>query len=83
MERENVYKLIDGERDFQNNLGPERTDGHTPSVGDELALLTVYLQKAMWGYSETAGDRVALDTIRKIAAVCVRCMENHNTPSRE
>lgn len=82
MKRESVYYLINGERDYQDNLGEDRTNGHQRSVGDELVLMEVYLRRAFDAWTNNPGDIRALDEIRKIAGIAVRCMENHDTPMR-
>lgn len=81
--REDVYEVIDGERDYQNNLPQSRTDGpmnHT--VGDFLTLIRRYSVKADEAYANTAGNLFALHEIRKIAALAVACMEVHGAPKR-
>lgn len=82
MERKEVYELIDGERDYQAEMGARRV---LPIEG-EMLLLSTYLRKAETVYAETFGDpgeMPTMDVIRKIAAIAVRCMENHPTPPRE
>lgn len=80
MKREEVYKLIDGEREYQNEIWG--TDQDSKAVGSHLTLLDTYLKEAKDGYTYTDGNRKALETIRKIAALAVRCMELHDTPAR-
>jgi hypothetical protein len=77
MERARVYKLIDGERKYQDKKwnGPR-------TVGEELFLLETLMAKAKPAWADHNGDFEALAIIRKIAAVAVRCMENHSTPPR-
>lgn len=83
--RKEVYKVIDGERKYQDNMkvGPNgRTDGRKKSVGDYLALLDVYVRKAQDAYSGRPGDEPSLHEIRKVAAIAVQCMEVHGAPVR-
>lgn len=80
MNREDVYKLINAERDYQNEIWGRDDDSKT--VGSHLTLLRTYLRAAEDGYTYTDGNRKALDTVRKIAALAVRCMELHTTPER-
>lgn len=80
MKREDVYKLIDGEREYQNGIWG--TDADSKTVGSHLTLLATYLREAQDGYTFTDGNRKALESIRKIAALTVRCMEMHETPER-
>jgi len=81
--RERVYKTIDGERDYQDNLGLDRVDGHTHTVGEELILMNVHLDLAKAAWVNNPGDIEALEQVRKIAAIAVRCMENHGNPERK
>lgn len=81
--REEVYKLIDGERKYQDNVGGAK---RVLPIEGEMILLRTYLQKAEKAYTETFGDPTELptmDVIRKIAGICVRCMENNDTPERK
>ena len=82
MNRNDVYKLIDGERDYQDNLPPDRTDGRKQSVGEYVVMLFYYLTKAVEAWTMSAGDKEALKNIRKIAGICVHCMEEHDTEPR-
>ncbi len=82
MKREEVYQVIDGERDYQDSLGSDRTEGFTHSVGDSLVLLDTYLRKAKDAWSLNAGNTAALHEIRKIAGIAVRCMEQNGAPER-
>jgi len=75
--RKDIYRIIDGERHYQDTLSSDRTDGHVHTVGEELVLLDVYIQQAKVAWASTAGDDYALNAVRKIAAIAVRCMENN------
>lgn len=83
MNREDVYKLIDGERDYQDSLGANRTDGRQHSVGEYLVMLDTYLRRAFDAWTGNPGDSAALDEVRKIAGIAVHCMEDYDTPSRK
>lgn len=82
MTRAEVYKLIDGEREYQNELGPDRWEGKPHSPGAYITMLTSYLTKAQQAWTDNAGDKESLGVIRKIAAIAVRCMEDHGAPPR-
>lgn len=83
MKRSDVYKLIDGERDYQDALPSDRTDGRKHTVGEFMIMLQYYMDKAVEAWTTNAGDEKSLDVIRKIAGICVNCMENHDTPPRK
>lgn len=83
--RQQVYSLIDGERNYQDSLGPDRrlpTEiPHT--TGDYLVMLDTYVRKAKDAWTNTAGDPAALEQIRKVAAIAVHCMEDNGAPPRQ
>lgn len=87
MKREEVYKLIDGEREYQDkkwkeHFGcdrPETDDEH--SVADWLGYIRYTAHKADDAlYFLNKED--ALAHIRKIAGLCVACMEYNETSKR-
>ena len=80
--RDDVYAVINGERDYQDSLGPDRSDGVPRSVGDYLTMLTTYLRKAQDAWTNNPGDGPALHEIRKIGGIAVHCMEDHGAPWR-
>lgn len=82
MKREHVYAIIDTERDYQDSLGPDRTDKSQKSVGDYLVLLHHYSEQGIAAWAQNPGNREALREIRKVAAIAVRCMEEHGAEPR-
>lgn len=82
MKREEVYKLVDGEREFQNEIWSVFKDEDAKAVGSHLTLMATYLREAQDSYTHYDGNRKALESIRKLAALAVRCMELHETPAR-
>jgi GTP cyclohydrolase III len=83
--REEVYRVIDAERDYQNSLGPDRTDTEDGSheVGEYITMLHHYLNEATSSWTKNAGSQAALHNMRKIAAIAVRCMEEHGALERD
>ena len=91
MKRGKIFAVIVGERYYQDaqqksggaypHHGRFQTKVHT--VGEELLLMKVYLDKAIAKYAGNYGDAPALHGIRKVAALAVRCMENHGALPRE
>ena len=73
MEREKVYKIIDNEREYQNEKWLKQR-----SVAEELLIMQKFLDKAKNSYVSALGESVALDQIRKVVAIGVRCMENNS-----
>jgi hypothetical protein len=76
-DRKIIFDLINKERDYQDNLDSDRTDGRIHSVGEELVLLQVYLNNAFAAWANYPGDSHALLQITKVAALAVRCLENN------
>lgn len=81
-EREVVFAVINGERAYQDGLSHTRTDGCAKGVGDYLSLMRTYLHEAEEAYARNAGNEKALHSVRKVAALAVRCMEEHGAPPR-
>lgn len=87
MERNEVYKLIDGERDYQQSLWNEDTTEskglHTPT--EWLVYMQDYLTEAIHVASRNpdphASDMV-MNNIRKITAMGVAAMEQNKTQPR-
>lgn len=89
--REEVYKIIDGEREYQNALSDNRARGFEPHGGTKLTqaefftLLHVYLRRAEEEWTTNPGEYVekAQDNVRKLAAICVSSMEKYGSPERK
>ena len=80
MERQEVFTLIDEERQYQEGIGCPQV-----SLEGELLLLGDYVDRARRAYAENFGDETetkARDIVRKIAAIAVRCIENYGAPPR-
>lgn len=75
--RSEVYRVIDGEREYQNSLTSDRTDGCIKSVGDYILMMEHYIQAARTEWCSEAGNVEALRNIRKVAGIAVRCMQEH------
>ena len=79
VQRDNVFRVIEVERNYQDSLISERLP-----IGEEIALLIKYVHRALDKWTEDMHD-VQMDVlieIRKIAAIATRCMENHGAPVR-
>ena len=82
--REEVYRALDGERDYQ-----EEDPGIDLSSIDRT-LHVIIMCIAQYSGTERVnmvthvGDRAeALELLRKVGALCVGCMEVHGAPQRE
>ena len=84
MKRGKVFAIIKGEREYQDEQQEDgRFEKEVHTVGEEILLMKVYLDKAMAKYAKYYGDAPALHAIRKVTALGVRCMENHGALPRE
>ena len=84
MKREDVYKLIDGEREYQNTRweeGRPMIDAETP-VAAWILYMETHLNLAKKEIYFLKKD-VALEQIRKVTALGVACMENNDTKARK
>lgn len=86
--RGQVYTAIDTERDYQDSFVlPERRYYQTHTLGEFILMLNQYAAQAQqkWTHHTDAveGFPESLHEVRKIAALAVRCMEQHGAPFRE
>lgn len=80
--REEVYDIIDSERDYQDSLGDNRTDHSQKTVGDYTVMMTYYNTKLLEAWTNNAGTVEALNVMRKLAGIAVKCMEEHGSQPR-
>lgn len=85
--RSETYDAIDSERDFQDSFVlPERQYFQTHTLGEFILMLNQYAAQAQekWTHHKTGEDvPSSLHEVRKLAAIAVRCMEQHGAPFRE
>lgn len=80
--REEVYKAIDSERDYQDSKWNAST---YHSLYEWLVYLQDYLTEGIHQASRLPDKQrfpLVLDTVRKIGAMCVSAMEQHGAPYR-
>jgi len=87
MKREEVYKVIDTERDYQiemtkNNDRPDMIDDL--HLGDSLSAIEHILSEARkeW-YKGSTPYQNSMDYIRKISGLCVQLGEKYGMPERK
>lgn len=78
VDRRMVYAAIQQERVYQEDTWPGAR-----TLDGEALLFGRYLHAADVAWSDNPGDEMALDVIRKLAGIAVRCLENHGCPLRE
>jgi hypothetical protein len=76
-----IYDVIDGERDYQDEQWSATDRDLTP--GEFIILFEEYVAKARAAWVKKHGDRAAVDSFRKLAAIAVRAMEMHGALPRE
>jgi hypothetical protein len=85
--QERVFNVITGERIYQAGRWNEETteSGGKHTVTEWLLYIQDYLTEATHLVSrnpDPEATRMALDSIRKIAAMCVACMEQNGVVPR-
>lgn len=88
MKREEIYKAIDSERDYQDKRWNENTTAskgkHSPE--EWLMYMEDYINEAKHILSRESvqnGYPKAMDIMRKVAAMAVCAMEQHGVNNRE
>ncbi len=83
--RNEVYAVIDGERDYQDAQrgNAKRHEGQPPMTpGEYLLCMEHLLSQARATWYRPDGGVACLDEVRKITALGVSCMELHGAPRR-
>jgi hypothetical protein len=76
MIRDEVFQLISEERDYQDSLRKAgRFEDERHPLTAEIVMMESYVRKVLDAYTDTKGTEAALHMIRKLAAICVRCLE--------
>lgn len=86
--REEVYKIIDSEREYQDSKWGTTLSGGRPGDGwrsvDEFVTYIVGYSNELLQVASHYGDTQAkLELVRKIAGLTVACMEQHGAPPRK
>lgn len=84
--REDVYKVIDSERDYQEMRVVRDSGAGYHTVEEYLLYMEDYLNEARKVASRTWGSsskEMTLDVIRKVTALGVVCMEQNGAPIRK
>lgn len=85
--RNRIYQILNEERAYQDNLSQKncthaRERVSSFSVTDELLMIARNVSRAIEEWCDQKNDQQALCAVRKIAAISIRCMENHGVPTR-
>jgi hypothetical protein len=82
MKREEVYRALDSEREYQINRWGGESHDNKKSVGDFIVYMETHLQKAKEHYSSDDFSNQTLDELRKVTAIGVACFEVHGVSAR-
>jgi hypothetical protein len=87
MKRSDVYKLIDGERAYQDKKWTAETSRNFAQHSPEewFTYIEDYVNEAkhiLARESFVTADQKAMDIMRKVAGMAVCAMEQHETPPR-
>lgn len=76
MERKEIYKCIDTERDYQDQRWGGQQHDEQHRVADWLLFIETQLNEAKKNlYND--GNIAGVKNIKKIAALCIACMEKY------
>jgi hypothetical protein len=78
--RDDVNAAINSERNYQVARWGE--SAHVRSLDEWIMYIEDYAQEARH-QTVRGNESAALDTVRKIATLCVNCMEQHGAPLRK
>lgn len=86
--REQAYAAIDSERDYQDGLWGRSSEGGRPgngvrSIDAYAAYIQRYTNRLIEVVGTTDDETAKLEIIRKLAGLCVVCMEQHGAPPRD
>lgn len=80
MTRDEVYALIQGEREYQTRLWP----GHKHTYREYLIFVRDYLQEALHLESRfTGGDGQTKAIVRKVATMCLAAIEENSSSCKD
>lgn len=82
MERQEVYKVIDGERTYQDNKWGDKSHDNSHEVEAWILYMEHNLVKARIAISTQAGSQGGLEHLRKVVALGIACFEVHGVPER-
>lgn len=86
--RPDVYAAIDTEIDYAESfVVPDRGYYAQHTLGEFILMINQYAAQAQEKWVHHAGDLddhpISLHEVRKIAALCARCMIQHGAPTRK
>jgi hypothetical protein len=80
--RQRIYKILDGERDYQDERwGTDPNRNH--EIASWILYMEDYLKEAKTIASRNEDETLALDALRKVVALGVKCFEVHGVSERK
>lgn len=83
MERNDVYKAIDSERDYQEAKWGGKSNDEGKTVESFMVYMMHYLNLSYAAVSTMSGHDEALEQLRKVVGIGVACFERHGVPFRQ
>lgn len=83
MERRQVYKILDGERAYQDEKWGGNLHDRNHAVESWMTYMDYYLHQAKRRISTEAGVQGGLDELRKVVALGIACFEANGVPKRD
>lgn len=77
MNRQTVYSHIDSEREYQNHTSLIWNHKGQPDLAAEILLMEEYLLEMRNNWRKNSDNSLALDCLRKLLGIGVRCYENY------
>jgi hypothetical protein len=81
MKRKDIYKVIDGERNYQDSKWGKQTR-LKKRTENFIVYMQAYLNQAVNDIAFNKGDGKALDTLRKVVGLGIACFEINGVPKR-
>jgi len=77
-----VFDKLKVELEYQDLTAANYEHNGCPSFETEILLMEEYLANARTAWLSNKGNTMALDYLRKVAGIAVRCFKNHGCPDR-
>lgn len=84
MKREDIYAVLNKERDYQDKRWGGNNHDETHNLGDWLIYMQHYMDRARIKYTTSMNtNKSTLDELRKVVAIGIACFEQQGLPERD
>lgn len=83
MQREEIYKILDGERDYQEDRWGGEDHNRKHEIASWILYMEHYLTQAREIASMNGDETLALDKIRGVVAMGIACFEIYGVSARK